>query len=117
TQCYWALGYLYGIQGDLEEATRLLEKGHAICRERDVAMMTPLLASYLGWVYALSSRVEDGLALIRAGLAGIEPLGFRVYEALGQAQLAESLVIGNRLDEAGPRPPPRPHLSRAPGQP
>src|SRR5499426_2632248 len=116
TQCYWALGYLYGIQGDLEEATRLLEKGHAICRERDVAMMTPLLASYLGWVYALSSRVEDGLALIRAGLAGIEPLGFRVYEALGQAQLAESLVIGNRLDEARQAATRALELSRARGQ-
>src|SRR5262247_344323 len=99
-QCYWALGYLHGIKGDLGDATRLLEKGDAICREWDVGVISPVLAWKLGWVYTLSARVEEGLALIRAGLAGIEPLGFRVYEALGQAQLAESLVIGNRLDEA-----------------
>jgi len=115
-QCYWALGYLHGIKGDLGEATHLLEKGHAICREWDVRVTSPVLAWTLGWVYALSSRVEEGLALIRAGLADIERYGFRVYEALGQTQLAESLVIGNRLDEAGRAATRALELSRARGQ-
>src|SRR5262249_12030821 len=52
-QCYWALGYLHGVKGDLGEATRLLEKGHAVCREWDVAVTSPVLALKLGWVYAL----------------------------------------------------------------
>src|SRR5262245_28325501 len=115
-QCHWALGYLCGVKGDLEEATRLLERGHAICREWDVGVTAPVLAWNLGWVYALSLRVEDGLALIRAGLAGMERLGFRVYEALGQAQLAESLVVGNRLDEAGRAATRALELSRTRGQ-
>src|SRR5262249_4638087 len=114
--CYWALGSLHGIKGDLGEATRLLEKGNAICREWDVGVISPVLAWKLGWVYTLSARVEEGLALIRVGLAGIERLGFCVYEALGQAQLAESLVIGNRLDEAGRAATRALELSRARGQ-
>jgi hypothetical protein len=40
----------------------------------------------------------------------------RLLEALGQAQLAESLMIGNRLDEAGRAATRTLELSRARGQ-
>jgi DNA-binding SARP family transcriptional activator len=115
-QCYWGLGYLYGIKGDLAEAARLLGKGTALCREWDVGFMSPVLAWTLGWVYALSARVDEGLALMGAGLAGIERLGFRVYEALGHVQLAEALSIGYRLDEAGRAATRALELARARGQ-
>jgi tetratricopeptide (TPR) repeat protein len=98
--CFWGLGYLLGIKGDLGEATRLLEKGYAICREWDVVFMSPFLAWTLGWVYARSARVEEGLPLMRNGLAGIERLGFVAYEAMGDAQLAEALIVADRPDEA-----------------
>ncbi len=115
-QCYWGLGYLHGIKGNLGEAVRLLERGSAICREWDVVFMSPFLAWTLGWVYALSSRVEEGLPLMQEGLAGIERLGFRAYEALGDAQLSEALVIDDQLDEAGRAATRALELARARGQ-
>jgi tetratricopeptide (TPR) repeat protein len=94
----------------------LLERGSAICREWDVIFMSPFLAWTLGWVYALSSRVEEGLPLMREGLAGIERLGFHAYEALGDAQLSEALVVDDRLDEAGRAATRALELARARGQ-
>jgi DNA-binding winged helix-turn-helix (wHTH) protein/tetratricopeptide (TPR) repeat protein len=69
TQAYRGLGRLYLQQGQLDDAIPLLERGLALCRDADLPLVFPVVASYLGTAYAQAERVGDALPLLEQAVA------------------------------------------------
>jgi tetratricopeptide (TPR) repeat protein len=96
----WSLAYVVGIRGDLAHATRLLERCLTLARDGNVAFFSAIVAWFLGRTYALSGRLAEGLGLLRAGLAEMQTMGLRPYQAVTLVHEGEVLVLDNRLDDA-----------------
>jgi tetratricopeptide (TPR) repeat protein len=94
------LGYLYGLKGDFDPASRLLERAIAVAREKNVMLLAPVASGVLAHAYALSGRVAEALALGQEAVKTMEQIGFRVFYALTVAQLGEACVCAGRLEEA-----------------
>jgi tetratricopeptide (TPR) repeat protein len=58
---YRGLGYVYLRQGALAQAIPVLERGLALCRDRNIANFFPQFASQLGLAYMLSKRLVEAL--------------------------------------------------------
>ena len=58
------LGRAHLSRGDLPRATRVLERGHDLCRTWQFLIGTPLVAANLGAAYALAGRADEALPLI-----------------------------------------------------
>jgi tetratricopeptide (TPR) repeat protein len=69
------LGRPYTARGDLDRAIRLTERGLALSRERHLPQIWPELADQLGYVYALSGRVVEGLSVLEEALTALESHG------------------------------------------
>src|SRR5439155_1529540 len=58
------LGHLHAMRGELDRATLLLERGHALTRDWKITYTTALVAADLGYVYALRRQFTEGLAVL-----------------------------------------------------
>jgi class 3 adenylate cyclase/tetratricopeptide (TPR) repeat protein len=97
----WSLGSLYGVKGELGQAAHALERGLALCREWKLTVLSPLVTGPLGYVYALSGRVAEGLTLLYQALEGMESMGRGAYHSLVLVQLGEASVLAGGLEGAG----------------
>jgi DNA-binding SARP family transcriptional activator len=93
----WALGHLYRIKGDYQEAIQLLERAVALVRDR--RRSSPVLWT-LGHTYVVAERLRDGLMLLEEARAGLDPAGpglltSRLFEHLGEACL-----LAGRVEDA-----------------
>jgi len=59
----FALGRAHLRRGDLPRATRVLERGHDLCRTRRIVFWIPFVAAVLGVAYALARRADEALPL------------------------------------------------------
>jgi predicted ATPase len=101
-EAHGALGGVSLEQGDLMAARRAFEDAMALLRRRNVA--DPNILSGLGYVYALSGRVADGLSLLEASVVGeasISAMGLGL--AVRLSRLADAYLIAERLGDAGDR--------------
>ena len=89
------LAYLYHIRGEFTHAICLLERALALCRDWNLPLLSPIIAGFLGSVYALSARVAEGLSLLDEGLKA--PASF---QALIVGHLGEACMLADRLDDA-----------------
>jgi DNA-binding winged helix-turn-helix (wHTH) protein/tetratricopeptide (TPR) repeat protein len=95
------LGCLHLVQGDLEAAMRVFEEGLALCRATIQRISPGTIVGGLGEAYALTGRLEEGLALLEEARQGDLRTG-----ALGGAyvthlrQLSAVYLRAGRLDEA-----------------
>jgi class 3 adenylate cyclase/tetratricopeptide (TPR) repeat protein len=97
----WGLAYVYGMKGDFSQAGRLSDRGFALARDWNITLLSPYLASYLGYMYALSGRVAEGVSLLQQGLAAFESIvGFRVFHSLVLVHLGEACLLADRLEDA-----------------
>jgi class 3 adenylate cyclase/tetratricopeptide (TPR) repeat protein len=96
----WSLGSVCAVQGELDEAVRVLERALALCDEWKLAVLSPLVTGPLGYVCALSGRMTEGMALLRRSLDGMESMGRGAYHSLVLVQLGEAALLAGRLDEA-----------------
>jgi tetratricopeptide (TPR) repeat protein len=97
---YWGLGSLYGVKGELRDASRLLERGLALCRDWNVPLVSPRVTWPLGYVYAHSGRVADGVSLLEEALRAVESIGLQSYRSLILVHLGEACVLADRLVDA-----------------
>jgi len=51
---------------------------------------------FLGHVYGLSSRIEEGTSLIQQTLSDYESMGLGLFRSLVGVQLGESLLLAGR---------------------
>jgi class 3 adenylate cyclase/tetratricopeptide (TPR) repeat protein len=96
----WALGYVYGVKGELSLAVRLLERALALTREWNLTVLSPRVTGFLGSVYARSQRTEEGISLLRQAVEAMEALGVGSYHSLLLVRLGDAFLSADRLEEA-----------------
>jgi class 3 adenylate cyclase/tetratricopeptide (TPR) repeat protein len=96
----WGLGYLYGVRGDLEPATLLLERALTSARGAGLTRLLPQVMRALGSAYALMGRAADGTALLEEALALSESIHLRVAESSSLVLLGEAHLLAGRIDDA-----------------
>ncbi len=96
----WILAYLQITRGELSHAVRLLERGLALSRERNLTFLSVLDTASLGYAYALSGRVAEGIPLLEHALNAIETMRFGSSVPFALAWLGEAYVLADRVEDA-----------------
>jgi tetratricopeptide (TPR) repeat protein len=94
------LGLAHLRRGDLPRATRVLVRGHDLCRTWQIVNGTPLLAGTLGAAYALAGRADAALPLV---MGAVEEFRIRpVHSRPAQVLLCAGMTFfsAGRIDEA-----------------
>jgi tetratricopeptide (TPR) repeat protein len=94
------LGLSYLIQGNLEQAMRVLTKGLAICRASDNRDWIRQIAAGLGQTYALMGQLPEGFALLEEALRNDVRTGALHAHSEHIARLSEVCLLAGRSDEA-----------------
>jgi class 3 adenylate cyclase/tetratricopeptide (TPR) repeat protein len=90
----------YLVQGDFPLAISWLGRSIEICRRASFAPLFLLVAGDLGQAYALSGRVEEGLALLQEATAQSAALNLLPTHAWNVTMLAEVCALAGRREEA-----------------
>jgi len=72
------IGQVHLVQGDLGDATAVLEGANRLCEIWDLGVIYSTAAALLGLAYALSGRVDEALPLLEAGEAPASPV--RIFD-------------------------------------
>jgi class 3 adenylate cyclase/tetratricopeptide (TPR) repeat protein len=100
TGACWGLAYLQIARGELSDAVRLLERGLALSREWNLTILSVFDAAALGYAYAHSGRVSEGIPLLEHAMSAIETMRFGGFQALFLVYLGEAYVLADRFDRA-----------------
>jgi tetratricopeptide (TPR) repeat protein len=93
-----SLGFVFLRRGAVPQAIPPLERAVELCRVAEVWILFDITAALLGYVYALSGRLPEGLTLMEEALADPEATG-TTHRPLLLACLAElHLLAGRRCD-------------------
>ncbi len=92
-------GYLHLFRGPPAEAILALERALAICEAANVVMLLPRLNSGLGYAYALSGRLPEGLSLLERGVQRARAIQDAWMEPLWLTWLSEGhFLSGHQAD-------------------
>jgi tetratricopeptide (TPR) repeat protein len=91
----WGPAHLYPLRGEISQAVRLLERALSLCRDWDIRVLSGTTAGHLGFVYVLSGRVAEGLALLSEGQESEKQ-----YQTLIIAHMGEACLHAGRVHEA-----------------
>ncbi len=94
------LAYVNSVRGEMNQATRLVERALALCREWNITSHTPIAMASLGHVYAWSGRIGEGVSLLQQALAAYESAGFGFRHSLGVEQLGEAYLLADQVENA-----------------
>jgi class 3 adenylate cyclase/tetratricopeptide (TPR) repeat protein len=97
---YWGLGSLYGVKGELSDASHLLERALGLSRDWNITLVSPRVMWPLGYVYAHAGRVAEGVSLLEEAFSAVESIGLQSYRSLILVRLGEACVLADRLVEA-----------------
>ena len=109
-------GRLRLVKGDLAQAITVLERGLPLCKHGgELVIYVSRIAASLGLAYALSGRLDAGLALLEEAVAAGESLRFTYAQSLAVASLAEGHLLAGRVEEAARRATQATELAREHG--
>jgi len=91
------VGALYLGQGNFERAIPLFERGHSLTQVAEIAAWFPIVASQLGYTYALSGRLAEGLRLLEDA---VEKGTSFAFLSLFTGRLSEACLLAGRMDDA-----------------
>jgi DNA-binding SARP family transcriptional activator len=94
---FWALGGLYRIKGDYEEAIRALERAVALVRDRQ---RSPVVIGTLGHTCALVGHIREGLALLEEARADLDAVGSQFLRSRFLEYLGEACLLAGRVEDA-----------------
>jgi class 3 adenylate cyclase/tetratricopeptide (TPR) repeat protein len=94
------LAHLNSVRGELNQATRLLERAVALCREWNITGQTPIAMASLGHVYAWSGRIEEGVSCLQQALTAYESAGIGYCHSLSVEQLGEAYLLADQVENA-----------------
>ena len=106
-QAYLALGYVHAVKGELDQAVPLLERALAMSRDWNIRLLSPSCTGFLGYTYARSGRLGEGLALLAQATTAFESGVATVFHSLVAVHSGEACILAGRLEEA------RTHAERA----
>jgi len=96
---YRSLGLVSLRRGELMQAIPPLERSVELCRTIPVPALFDVSAAYLGYTYALSGRLREGVALLEEALADPAATGIANH-SLFLAHLGEAHLLAGRRDDA-----------------
>jgi tetratricopeptide (TPR) repeat protein len=96
---YRSLGLVSLRRGDLMQAIPPLERSVELCRTIPVPALFDVSAAYLGYAYALSGRLREGVALLEEALSDPGSTGIANH-SLFLAHLGEAHLLAGRRDDA-----------------
>uniref|UniRef100_Q02DC3 non-specific serine/threonine protein kinase n=1 Tax=Solibacter usitatus (strain Ellin6076) TaxID=234267 RepID=Q02DC3_SOLUE len=83
-----------------QEAVERAETGIRYCTEQAYPFWTTCNVVVKGWGLCLLGRAEEGVALMRGGIAGMEMIGSIVVQPLYYGAMAEGLLAAGQTDDA-----------------
>jgi hypothetical protein len=78
----------------------VLERALALWSERNLRVSSPVTMGLLGYAYALSGRVSEGLSLLLEAEAAANSLDLRWFRAIQDVHLGETHLLAHTLDQA-----------------
>ena len=96
----YSLGMVLLIQGKLNAAIPPLERALEICRTSSIPVQLPLIWSCLGFVYALSGKIDAGQQLLEQAVENGASMRRIGGQPMRMAWLCETLLSANRINEA-----------------
>ena len=100
THALLVLGRLHGAKGDLGHAIRLTERGLALSREWILTQLSPMVGDVLGYFYAQSGRVAEGVTLLEEALRAMESMAMIQWRSPLIARLGETYLLASRPEDA-----------------
>jgi class 3 adenylate cyclase/tetratricopeptide (TPR) repeat protein len=99
---YWGGGLVALGQGDLHQATPLLERGLVLCQAATLPALLPIFVSALSYAYALAGRHLEARKVLdqaRATMASVQE-SVSAFQALVSVWLGHACLLTGRLDDA-----------------
>jgi tetratricopeptide (TPR) repeat protein len=96
----FGLGLAHLRRGDFPRATRVLERGHDLCRTWQIVAGTPLLAATLGVANALVGQMDEALPLIAGAIEEFRRHPLHNRPALILLCAGTTYLSAGRIDEA-----------------
>jgi tetratricopeptide (TPR) repeat protein len=96
---YRTLGFVSLRRGAIPQAISLLERAVELCWVAQVRVLFDITAAHLGYAYALSGRLPEGVVLMEEALADPGATG-TTHHSLLLAYLGEAHLLAGRRDDA-----------------
>jgi class 3 adenylate cyclase/tetratricopeptide (TPR) repeat protein len=96
---YRSLGFVSLRRGTISQAIPPLERAVELCRVAQVRILFDITAAHLGYAYALSGRLPEGVILMEEALADPSATGTGHHPLL-LAYLGEAHLLAGRRDDA-----------------
>jgi tetratricopeptide (TPR) repeat protein len=93
----WSLGHLACMNGDYDEAIRLLERAVVVDPR---GQWWRGVAAELGRAYVAVGRVDEGIALLEEQRAALDRLGAQLMKGRLRELLGAAYLVAGRLDDA-----------------
>ena len=95
-----ACAQLHGSRGNFDHAVPLAERSLTLSHERNITQLSPDIADVVGYLYALSGRVAEGLSLLQAALTAMESRGHVQWRTPLIGHLGKAYLLASRLEDA-----------------
>ena len=98
-----ALGLVLVEQGEFDSALPLLERTLRLCEQWHVDLLYSLIAAGLGYAYAITGRVDEGVTLMQRAVSQRESLRGAYHGSFGAylvARLGEGCLLARRVLDA-----------------
>ena len=96
---YRSLGFVHLRRGAVPQAIPALERAVDLCRAAQARNLFDVTVAHLGYGYALSGRLPEGVGLMEEAFADPEATG-TTHHPLLLAYLAEASLLAGRRDDA-----------------
>ena len=94
-------GYLCFVRGDgLRETIPLLERSVVLCRDKDIYILLPFVASTFGWVLARMGQIREGIELVEEAMQAAVSSRVMIGRSWTLALASEVYLLAGRTDEA-----------------
>jgi class 3 adenylate cyclase/tetratricopeptide (TPR) repeat protein len=94
------VGFLRLRKGELKDAISVLERSLLLCESCNLLQTLPIVASQLGYAYALSGKIADALSVLEQAVEQADAMRFLAEQSLRVSWLSEACLLAGRLDEA-----------------
>jgi len=94
------LGRVLLRKGELGAAIPLLERGRAISDEFNLRLWWAHFAGEVGYAYALTGRVDEGVALLQQSIEQWASMRGTAGQSVRQAALGEAYLLADRIEDA-----------------
>ena len=95
---YWYGGFVSSHKGDIPAALVSLEHGFEVCRARQINFLLPVIATSLGYNYALVQRASEGIEMLENAVISTRATNFYYAEAWATTYLGFAKILAGRSD-------------------